>query len=181
MGDTMSKLRDLEEAIAEFPTTSTIRRYRNGNRVRRYHTLDTIVGETVGHHSANLAILCVLLSDEKPSVNLLMAALTHDLAEQYTGDVPATAKWDSPELKTALDNMERRFDRYWFNAPLTAREQKVLKQADMLDLCFKALEEINMGNNQFKPILARGMEHLRTNQPLPSTTQLLKEIQRECK
>lgn len=182
MGSITSKLRDLEEVISTFPTLSVIQRYRNGNRVKRYHTVDTLVGETVGHHSANMAILCVLLSEDKPSVTLLMAALTHDMAEQFTGDVPATAKWESKELKSALADMERRFDRYWFNSsPLMPRELKVLKQADMLDLCFKALEELHMGNNQFRPILARGIEYLRTNEPLPATIQLLKEIQNECK
>jgi 5'-deoxynucleotidase YfbR-like HD superfamily hydrolase len=111
-----------------------------------------------------------------------MAALTHDMAEQFTGDVPATAKWASDPLKQALAEMEARFDRYWFNtSPLNPREARVLKQADMLDLCFKALEEINMGNNQFHPILHRGLDYLRTNDPLPATKQLLKEIQHECK
>ncbi len=182
MGSITSKLRDLEEVISTYPAISTIQRYRNGNRVKRFHTVDTLVGETVGHHSANMAILCVLLSEDKPSVALLMAALTHDMAEQFTGDIPATAKWASDPLKEALDAMERRFDRYWFNSsPLTPRECKVLKQADMLDLCFKALEEINMGNNQFRPILARGIDYLRTNEPLPATKQLLKEISHECK
>jgi len=182
MSDTLSKLRDLEEVIASYPTMSTIKRYRSGNKVKRYHTCDTIVGETVGHHSANVAILCVQITEEKPSATLLMAALTHDMAEQYTGDVPATAKWDSPELKAALTAMERRFDYQWFNIhTLTPYGCKVLKQADMLDLCFKALEEINMGNSQFKPILARGVDWLRTNDPLPATRQLLKEIQHECK
>ncbi len=182
MGSITSKLRDLEEVIATYPTLSTIKRYRDGNRVKRYHTVDTVVGETVGHHSANMAILCVLLSEEKPSAALLMAALTHDMAEQFTGDIPTTAKWESKELKEALASMEARFDRYWFNStPLAPRELKVLKQADILDLCFKAVEEINMGNNQFRPILARGLDYLRTNEPLPATVQLMKEIHHACK
>lgn len=181
MSSIVGKLRDMEEIVSS-PVMSTIKRYRDGNRVKRYHTVDALVGETVGHHSANMAILCVLLSEDKPSVALLMAALTHDMAEQFTGDIPATAKWESAELKQALAAMEARFDRFWFNStPLTPRELRVLKQADMLDLCFKALEEINMGNNQFRPILHRGLDYLRTNDPLSSTKQLIKEILHECK
>lgn len=182
MSDTASKLRDLEEVISTLPTISTIKRYRAGNKVKRYHTCDTLVEETVGHHSANVAVLCVLLSEEKPSAALLMAALTHDMAEQFTGDIPATAKWSSDKLKDALDDLEQRYSGYWFpHTVLTHRENKVLKQADMLDLCFKALEEINMGNQQFKPILHRGVDYLRTHDPLPATVVLLKEISRECK
>ena len=134
----------------------------------------------MGHHSANVAILCVLISEQKPSATLLLAALTHDMAEQFTGDIPATAKWESPEIKAALDKLEQKYDRYWFNTNvLSAYDCKVLKQADMLDLCFKALEEVSMGNSQFQPILTRGLDWLRKNDPLPVTRQLMKEIQHE--
>jgi 5'-deoxynucleotidase YfbR-like HD superfamily hydrolase len=183
MSDIISRLRDAEREVEEESVKfyQKALRYRSGNRVKRYHTVDAVVGETVGHHSANMAILCVLISEQKPTATLLMAALTHDMAEQFTGDIPATAKWDSPELKQALDKMEAKYDRHWFNTNVVSSyEQRVLKQADMLDLCFKASEEVRMGNYQFKPILNRGLVWLRTNDPLPATRQLMKEIANEC-
>lgn len=184
MSDIVSRLRDAEQEVRDDAVKhfKKVMKYRGGTRVKRYHTVDCLVGETVGHHSANVAILCVLISEQKPSATLLLAALTHDLSEQFTGDVPATAKWESPELKEALDRMERKYDKAW--APtllITGYEQKVLKQADMLDLCFKAMEEVKMGNWQFKPILARGLDWLRINEPLPTVRELIREIQHECK
>jgi 5'-deoxynucleotidase YfbR-like HD superfamily hydrolase len=156
-----------------------VKAYRNGNRVKRYHTVDILVGETVGHHSANVAILCVLISENPPSPALLLAALTHDLSEQYTGDIPATAKWESKELKQALDRMEHRYNSRWFDAPISPEEKIVLKQADMLDLCFKSLEEVRMGNREFHPILRRGLAWLESNYPLPAVKQLMKEIEND--
>ena len=183
MGSIASKIRDLEsdEQDRAFHLLAKVRFARNGNKVQRFHTVNSRVPETVGHHSANMAILCVVLSEYKPSAALLMAALTHDLAEQFTGDVPATAKWASPELAKALKDMEKRYDREWTSAPLTDYEKRVLKQADMLDLCFKAMEEVRAGNPDFVPILRRGVEWLHSNEPLSTTLLIVKEIARERK
>lgn len=144
---------------------------RTGNAVKRYHTINLLVPETVGHHSANVAILCDHLAGGA-SANLLMAALTHDQAEQYTGDVPATAKWNSVELKRLLDDIE---DSYVVMPQLTPLEQRILKQADMLDLCFKCQEEVLMGNVPMTEVMVRGIHHLLANDPLPPTLNLLKE------
>jgi len=144
--------------------------FRTGNAVKRYHTANLIVGETVGHHSANVALLCTVLADKATSVNLLMAALKHDLAEQFTGDVPAPTKWNHPKLKVLLDEIE---DAYVHMPNLTQWETRVLKQADMLDLCFKAMEEVQMGNSPMKAILQRGITYLLDHAPLPNTLLLM--------
>jgi 5'-deoxynucleotidase YfbR-like HD superfamily hydrolase len=181
MSSIVGKLRDIEDQQPDSGSVlvAKINYYRRGNKVKRYHTVDCHVQETVGHHSANVAILCTIISEIPPSVPLLMCALTHDTTEQFTGDVPATAKWDSPELAAALKTMEARLTRNHYGTLLKHHEQRVLKQADMLDLCFKALEEIKMGNQQFAPILRRGLTYLRTNDPLPTTQLIMKEIQHE--
>jgi 5'-deoxynucleotidase YfbR-like HD superfamily hydrolase len=180
MSDIITRIKDAERQVQNesIEAFKRVQKYRGGTRVKRYHTVDCMVSETVGHHSANVAILCTVISEQKPSATLLLAALTHDLSEQFTGDVPATAKWESPALKAALDAMEAKYDRGWAPTTLiTGYEAKVLKQADMLDLCFKAEEEVRMGNWQFRPILARGIDWLRTNEPLPMVRLLLLEIQ----
>ena len=58
-----------------------------GSEVKRYHTVTTLVSETVGHHSHGVAMMC-LMFDPMASRQLLMAALFHDLAEHQTGDIP---------------------------------------------------------------------------------------------
>ena len=102
----------------------------------------------------------------------------HDLAEQYTGDTPATAKWVSQPLKRALDGLE--IDWHARNdlimPHLTEREAKVLKEADMLDLCFKMVEEYRMGNKGALPILANGMAHIERNEPTTVTWGLLFQL-----
>jgi 5'-deoxynucleotidase YfbR-like HD superfamily hydrolase len=148
--------------------------YRNGNRVKRYHTLDTLVAETVGHHSANMAVLVTLIYPEC-TLPMLKWALLHDIAEQWTGDTPAPAKWASPALKNALDELEQRMlTDYSINmADLGSAERAVLKQADMLDLCFKMSEELAMGNSTALPLLQRGLTWLAEHNPLPTTQALM--------
>lgn len=177
MSDTISKLADLEKGNRfAFPATmGMIRMIRNGNRVKRYHTVDTLVTETIGHHSANVAhiVLAINLHCRK---ELLVAALFHDIAEQYTGDVPATAKWASEKLAKALKEVEESYA-MGYAENLTARERCILKQADMLDLCFKCFEEYQLGNKQILPLIRRGFQFLRDNNPDPVTLYLVKELE----
>ena len=149
---------------------------RGGNRVKRYHTVDILVPETVGHHSANVAMLCALVVG-KPSANLLLAALTHDSVEQFTGDIPATAKWFSEALNSDLKDMEKAHE--FYKVELTPEEEVVLKQCDMLDLCFKCLEEARMGNREAVAILNRGMVWLQANDPLRNVAILMEDIKYE--
>ena len=182
MSDIISKLKELEECDCSGQhLLQWVQNHRSGAAVKRYHTVNMLVEETVGHHSANVAILCILLSEQKPSVNLLMAALLHDMAEQYTGDIPATAKWASDELKAALDKMEYEAHTESVMAVpgLDAEERLILKQADMLDLCFKCMEEITMGNRGAMPMLRRGLAYLQNNHPLHMTNKLIEEIRYE--
>lgn len=172
------ELRVLEVGGEENQMIERIKYYRDGARVRRYHTLDLLVGETVGHHSCNVALIVSTIVPY-PSANLLLAALKHDLAEQHTGDVPATAKWDNPLLKRLLDRVEGQHVEEHDEHVLTLSEKQALKQADMLDLCFKCLEEINMGNASMERVLHNGLQWLNDNDPLPTTFTLIKEIENE--
>ena len=180
MSEIISKLSEMEASPATLAGTyQNILNHRRSNNVLRFHTMPPIKPETVGHHSAGVAILCIVIAERKPSVQLLMAALLHDMHESMTGDIPAMAKWASPKLKAALEDLEHRFDKDFLPFPslLTGYEQRVLKQADMLDLCFKAREEMDLGNVQYSAILARGLSYLRDNDPLPVTQAFMKELQ----
>jgi 5'-deoxynucleotidase YfbR-like HD superfamily hydrolase len=177
MSDIISKLADLEEQQKpKFPATlNLLWLTRNGNKVKRYHTVDTLVSETVGHHSANVAQI-VLALYPACSKELLVAALNHDLAEQYTGDVPATAKWASSRLASALKEVEEGY-MLPFAVDLTSHEKCLLKQADMLDLCFKCVEELQLGNKQIRPLIRRGFQFLRENKPSTLTEYIVSELE----
>ena len=116
-----------------------------GGATRRFHTFTTIKDVTVGHHSYTVAWLCYLLT-EKPSLNLIMAALAHDTAEQVTGDVPSPTKrllgaqgqYMELESKLLHDNMA--------NFVLTHDEENVLQLADKMAGMLECAHERNMGN-----------------------------------
>jgi 5'-deoxynucleotidase YfbR-like HD superfamily hydrolase len=135
----------------------------NSFRVRRYHTENVIHDETVGEHTAGVLGLCLVLTNGKATRNLLLHALFHDFGEKYTGDVPFPFKRDHPEIKEKFDAAE---DQYLSQAniqlpQITEDEKKIMKAADMFQLCFKAKRELAMGNSLALPILENGVSYLR--------------------
>jgi 5'-deoxynucleotidase YfbR-like HD superfamily hydrolase len=136
---------------------------REAFRIRRFHTITHVaMEETVGQHTANLINMLIFLYDELPP-KVLLRALYHDAPELITGDLPAPAKWLSKELSAAIDVMEARVQRDMelFNEPMSEFDEAMLKYADMMDLCFKAVEEISVGNQLFFPLLMRGLIYIR--------------------
>lgn len=132
-----------------------------GGAVRRFHTLPTIGSETVAEHSFGVAMLCVALTNGQPTVHLLKAALFHDLAEQFTGDVPAPTKWKHPFLKTVLEGIEEDFEHnYELKVKLSPTDHLVFKWADMLQLLLFCKMQRDMGNRLMNPVFARGVEYL---------------------
>ncbi len=135
---------------------------RVGFLVKRFHTLPTIVEETVGHHSANVALICDILTDGEASKEIIIAALKHDIPEQWTGDIPAPAKWIDPNFNDMIKKVEKNWaTQTGYKIPeLVGDDLLVLKAADMLDLCFKCVEEITLGNVTFMPIFINGIHYL---------------------
>jgi len=152
--------------------------FRKGMAVKRYHTVNLVIDETVGHHSCNVAHLVILICESmriEPSVNLLKTALMHDVAEQWTGDIPATAKWESEEFAGALESMENymALKNELVIPTITEYEYAILKQADMLDLVLKMQEEIGMGNFDCIGVMNRGFEAIMKNNPCSFVKEIL--------
>lgn len=105
--------------------------------VSRYHTIGVNM-QTVGHHSWGVAMLISKLHPN-PSVNLLKAALWHDMAERVTGDLPAPVKWNNPQIAKALEELEAQYMvQNGLTCPLTLEEVQWLKFCDMLECYFYA-------------------------------------------
>lgn len=110
-------------------------------RVRRYHTTPTEVIQTNADHSWGVAVLLVQLHPD-PSKELLIEALLHDTGEYIVGDIPATAKWTSPELKEVAHiaemkarwQLETTLEQVFPEGKLTIADLEWLKACDMLDL-----------------------------------------------
>lgn len=118
-----------------------------GSEVSRYHTVRTIVTETVGHHSHGVAMICVLLTGGEPSANLLTAALIHDLAEHQTGDIPSPAKREYGIGDQVSELEDRLLSSAGIPMPLLSqKEQRLLKLADIAQGMLYCIRETQMGN-----------------------------------
>lgn len=69
---------------------------RGAMNVRRFHTAETVRENTVGHHSANVAVIASivyrLLTKRHPSGWMILTALMHDVPERVIGDIPSPTK-----------------------------------------------------------------------------------------
>jgi len=131
--------------------------------VRRYHTVGHVAREeTVGHHTCNVMAILFYLFDDTPPLYLVRHALHHDAAELITGDIPATAKWRFPAIAKAVEGAEQEIEAAACldDTTLDPLHRDLLKFADTMDLCFKAVEEIAFGNDPFQPILANGITYV---------------------
>lgn len=140
--------------------------WRSGFYVKRFHTENVIKEDTVGHHSANVAALVFwLYRPNRPSIELVEAALLHDVAEYETGDVPAHAKWKSKDLKAILDFAEGQAWEAHNEMPpdkiLSTDDYHALKFCDSIDLAIKVVHEMSMGNRTVKHVFRRLLPGLR--------------------
>ena len=146
-----------------------IDRMRLGGHVRRFHTRQTIGHQTVAEHSWGVAMMCYHLSEgegfgagmDAPSKNLIFAALTHDVAEYDTGDVPATAKWANAHLQQILNRAESDVNgELGLLVHLSTFDMYVFKAADMLELMWFCYEQLKMGNQNLEDIWINGRNWL---------------------
>jgi len=82
-----------------------IKKLLQAGEVVRYHNHSGIDKQTLAQHQWGVAMIVHHLEPHS-GVALLMTALTHDLAEYHTGDLPAPVKWSNPQIKEMLDKME---------------------------------------------------------------------------
>lgn len=161
---------------------------REAAHVKRYHTIPTIGQQTVAEHSYHVAMLCIDIqarNNERCSAELMRAALFHDLPEHKTGDIPATAKWGSPGLKSLLDSLENDvITDYGIEVDISEVEKIVLKYADILELVMYCIDQMNLGNRNAKVVANRGLVFAGTLPYNKGAMELLNELQGmfdECK
>lgn len=132
------------------PTTKDKLQFmQEGGAVQRFHVRPGVAVNTDAEHSWGVAMLVYLLSPAAaPSSALLLAALTHDLGEQYVGDTPAPAKWASGTAE-ALEKAENGVLSHYglsFQPCLSKPELRLLKMADALDGMLHCCREAALGN-----------------------------------
>lgn len=105
--------------------------------VKRFHTVrESQETQTIGEHSYGVTLIICKLHPN-PTVNLLKAAVYHDLAEKEAGDIPGHAKWRFPEYAAAFKDVEDVVNaEYEIEVHLEPEERVWLACADMLELYF---------------------------------------------
>lgn len=131
--------------------------------VDRFHAVPNLTGQTIAQHSWGVAMLIQYFAPECRK-EVVLAALTHDCAELITGDIPATTKWENPELKFTLSMVEDRIERQWgIKFDLNSEEEKLLKLCDALEGMNYCVERAEMGEVAASKIFWRWQKHVFTN------------------
>lgn len=103
--------------------------------VTRWHMLETSSGQSLSAHSANVALLAMLIASTAPAFyfdppsDVAAAALIHDIAEVFTGDIPSHMK----AHLTGLDKVEEAVIHPVFIVPVNPNTQALIKLCDMAD------------------------------------------------
>ncbi len=152
--------------------------------IDRWALMRNTTTEDVAQHTAQVAMiahaLCVIentlfganLDGEKAAV----IALYHEAAEVVTGDLPTPVKYYDADINRAYKNIESRAEKKLLDTlppelknafaacvqpDKSSAESKIVKRADKLSALIKCVEELAVGNNEFKNAYDATIEELR--------------------
>jgi 5'-deoxynucleotidase YfbR-like HD superfamily hydrolase len=159
---------------------SQLMKVREASRVKRY-AVDPIIGEdTVGHHSQGVAVLMIIFLEDL-SKELLKAAITHDMAERWCGDLPAPFKWANKDFCGKHAEYEAaKLIELKFAWQLSTLDTMYLRIFDVLDACLFGYQQYLLGNKHGAKIFRACFEWFSNNEmelPIPfEVSELLNEI-----
>jgi 5'-deoxynucleotidase YfbR-like HD superfamily hydrolase len=124
--------------------------------VTRCHTVPGGCGhQTTAHHAWGVAMLVVYLWPDVDAMTL-HAALAHDVAERWVGDVPAQAKWNNPVLANELEAHEDHvMAGLGLDYDLAEDSIAVIALADKVELYLYSQHRANLGDGYAGEILHR--------------------------
>lgn len=137
---------------------------RQGGHTKRFHTMQTILTDTVGHHSFNVFWLAHYLGthlDQVERYTLGLAAMAHDLPEQDVGDMPAPAKREMG-IKEEFHAFEQDMLNGMglnFEQALSREGRRILKLCDALDGLFFCVNERMMGSKVIAPAFSNFLNY----------------------
>lgn len=150
-----------------------IKQLREAGSVQRCHTHPGPT-QNIAEHSFGVCSILLALMPDRPSAELLRAALVHDVPERWTGDVPSWAKWASPELARALTAIEERIiESLGLEPRLSAFESSWLKAADSLELWLWCKEQEARGWTWASTIIENLEERLGKYPPPPEVLKFM--------
>jgi len=121
-----------------------------GRASRRYHTMEMLDYQRIDAHSFGVAMFTTIIvpvATPDRRALLLLAALTHDLGEHKTGDMPAPFKRSIPGLHKTMDAAEGALlDDAGLAVALDGKDKRVLTLADCADGFAHCVVERAKGN-----------------------------------
>jgi len=135
---------------------------RKAGKIVRCHTLgeDTDKGYNVGNHCYN-ALSLLLVLNPSASINLIKTVLWHDTSELWLGDMPATAKWNNPDLKQAYAEAEKKIDKsLGIDYQLNDQEILWMKTVDIMELWLWTIEDPHHSRQSIRNECERYMDTL---------------------
>ncbi len=144
--------------------------------IKRWSLMRSVKEENIMEHSHQVSViahaLCVIQNknyggtlDVKKTV---LFAQYHEVGEVVTGDLPTPIKYFNPEIQSAYKDLEKNAcERILKNLPenlqdefkeyvlpdTQCEEYKIVKYADRISAYLKCVEEVRMGNSEFKKAL----------------------------
>jgi|SRR6478609_3094611 len=131
--------------------SKVLRGWHSGQVVRK-HTMMNLRPENIAEHTWGVIHVLLSVWPDCPA-RTIIAAQYHDFGERATGDVPATTRWENPEVAKVFDKREHDFMRDNLHpyiadivTNMTELEKLMIEFADRTEFCFSMFREINMGN-----------------------------------
>lgn len=141
--------------------------------IKRWSLMRSVKEENIMEHSQQVAVIAhalALINNKiyggSADVNkVILLAQYHEVGEVITGDLPTPIKYFNPEIKTAYKDLEKKAcerilsmlpdelkDDYreYVLPDETTYEYKLVKAADKLAAYLKCVEEVKIGNAEFK-------------------------------
>jgi len=157
----------------------------NSGDVVRFHNHSGIDKQRNSEHQWGVALVLNYIYPNA-SKELILAAMTHDAAEYYTGDVPFPVKKDHPELSHLLRKIEKQWeacnDVYFDYSQI---EELALKVSDTLEGMKYCIKQVRLGNINAKRPFRKWSQFFIDNllskceKTLPKSLELFSKLLRE--
>tara|TARA_R100000995_G_scaffold59375_1_gene29951 strand:- start:1296 stop:1871 length:576 start_codon:yes stop_codon:yes gene_type:complete len=138
-----------------------------GGHVARYHTRPELSdGQNVAAHTWRAMVILQTLWPDV-SKNCLLHLLYHDVAEAEMGDVPATTKWNYPEINELMVHAEKNYEALIGVGEIvhqvTEEDKKKCDIADKLELVLHCYRLLKQGNLMGQDVLWNGLNYIESN------------------
>ncbi|MBQ6808522.1 MAG: 5'-deoxynucleotidase [Firmicutes bacterium] len=141
--------------------------------IRRWSLMRSVQPENIQEHSHQVAVIAHALAEidnlrfgaSHNCGEVVLLALYHDVGEVIIGDLPTPVKYFNPEIKGSYGKIEniakekllsmlpadlRAVYRPYVSADEMQPEYRLVKAADKLSAYLKCLEELTVGNGEFR-------------------------------